>query len=169
VTTDGAGMQDQDVAAAVVAQLRGRSVATAESCTAGRLSQAFAAVGDAERWFRGGVVAYQPDVKHGLLSVASSAVLSEAAAAEMAAGVAHLLSADVGVATTGLVGDEPSDGVAPGTIFVATSVDGNLHARTHCFDGDAQLVVTSAVRQALADLLVDLAPPPTPLPGEPTS
>lgn len=160
-------MLDEDVAAAVVAQLGGRSLATAESCTAGRISQAFAAVGDAERWFRGGVVAYQPDVKHVLLSVASSPVLSEAAAAEMAAGVARLLSADVAVATTGVVGDEPKDEVAPGTVFVATSVDGKLTARTHRFDGDAQLVVTAAVRQALADLLVDLAP--TSRPCEPPS
>jgi nicotinamide-nucleotide amidase len=162
-------MEDEDFAAAVVAQLGRRTLATAESCTAGRISQTFAAVGDAVRWFRGGVVAYQPGVKHDVLSVASSSVLSEMAAAEMATGVARLLSADVTVATTGLVGDEAQDGVAPGTIFVATSVDGEVRTRTHHFEGDAQAVVAAAVRQALGDLLLDLAPPPTPLPGEPTS
>jgi nicotinamide-nucleotide amidase len=162
-------MNDEDFAAAVVAQLGGRSVATAESCTAGRLSQAFAAVGNAQRWFRGGVVAYQPDVKHAVLSVASPSVLSEAAAAEMAVGVARLLSADVAVATTGLVGDEAEDGVAPGTIFVATSVDGAVRTHRHHFDGEARSVVTAAVRQALADLLVDLASAPTSLPCERTS
>ena len=149
-------MEDADFAAAVVAWLGSRTVACAESCTAGRLSLAFAAVGGAERWFRGGLVAYQVPVKRALLGVTEPSVLNEAAAQEMAAGAASLLSADVTVATSGVVGGEPQDGVAPGTVFIATSVDGTVTAHTHRFEGEAEQVMDAAVRQALVDLLVDV-------------
>ena len=75
-------MHDSDFAAAVVAWLGARTVACAESCTAGRLSQAFAAVGGAEDWFRGGLVAYQVPVKRSLLGVTAASVLNEEAAKE---------------------------------------------------------------------------------------
>ena len=169
MTADDPATLDRDFAAAVVALLSGRRLATAESCTAGRISQAFAAAGDAERWFRGGVVAYQTDVKRSLLAVHAPSVLSEHAAAEMASGVADLLGAEVAVASTGLVGDQPEDGVSPGTVFIATTVDGTLTTRTHHLDGDPPAIVAAATRQALVDLLLDLAPPPTPVVGEPTS
>jgi nicotinamide-nucleotide amidase len=131
-------------------------VACAESCTAGRLIQSFAAVGGAEEWFRGGLVAYQVPVKRSLLGVTEVSVLNEAAAKQMASGVASLLSAEVTVATSGVVGDEPQDGVTPGTVFIATFVDGSVTSRTHHFDGESREVLDAAVRQALCDLLVDV-------------
>jgi nicotinamide-nucleotide amidase len=149
-------VDDADFAAAVVAWLGARTVACAESCTAGRLSQSFAAVPGAGQWFRGGLVAYQVPVKRALLGVTEASVLNEAAARGMAAGVASLLSADVTLATTGVVGGEPEDGVAPGTVFIATFVDGTVTSRTHRFDGESEQVLDAAVRQALVDLLVDV-------------
>jgi PncC family amidohydrolase len=149
-------VEDSDFATAVVAWANGRTVACAESCTAGRLSQAFAAVDGALAWFRGGIVAYQAPVKRALLAVTETSVLSEAAAAEMAVGVAALLSADVTVATSGVIGGDPQDGVAPGTVFIATSVDGTVVTRTHHLEGEPQHILDAAVRQALRDLLLDV-------------
>ena len=149
-------MHDSDFAAAVVAWLGARTVACAESCTAGRLSQAFAAVGGAEDWFRGGLVAYQVPVKRSLLGVTATSVLNEEAAKEMAVGVAALLSADVTVSTSGLIGGESHDGVEPGTVFIATFVDGAVISRTHRFDGEPPVILEAAVRQALCDLLIDV-------------
>lgn len=70
-------MDDADLATAIVAWLGGRNLACAESCTAGRLSQAFAAVEGAQDWFRGGIVAYQVEVKRALLDVTEESVLNE--------------------------------------------------------------------------------------------
>jgi nicotinamide-nucleotide amidase len=153
-------VDDADFAAAVVARLGTRTVACPESCTAGRLSEAFAAVGGAEEWFRGGLVAYQVPVKRSLLGVTEASVLNEAAAEQMAVGVASLLSAQVTLATSGLVGGEPQDGVAPGTVFIATCVDGTVTSRTHHFDGEPHVVLNAAVRQALCDLLVAVGAAP---------
>ena len=140
----------------VAARVDGRAIACAESCTAGRICEALATVTGASDWFRGGVVAYQEPVKRALLDVEAASVLSEQAAAEMATGVAELLEADVSVATTGVAGDEPIDGVDPGTVFIATCVGGSVRVAMHRFDGDPVAVCESASDCALTSLLAHL-------------
>jgi len=146
---------DDDIerARAVVAAVGGRPIAVAESCTAGRIATTLACVEDAQEVLRGGLVSYQVGVKHRLLGVGAGSVLTLVAAAEMAEGVCRLLDAPVGVATTGLAGGEPIDGVEPGTVFIATTIDGDLRSRRHRFPGTPQEVCDAACRQALDDLL----------------
>jgi len=141
-----------DRAAAVAERLAGRSVACAESCTAGRVSAAFAAVGGASDWLRGGVVAYQDHVKRQLLGVRAGSVYTAEAAVEMARGVASLLRADVAVATTGVLGDEPEDGTPAGTVYIATLVDGSAEVTERRFDGDADEQCAQAVEAAMGVL-----------------
>lgn len=73
---------------------------------------------------RGGLTAYQIPIKTSLLQVAPSVitgdgVVSPAVALAMARGACALFEADVAIATTGVAGPGPSDGVAAGTIVVA--------------------------------------------------
>jgi PncC family amidohydrolase len=150
-------MDDLDLARQVVARLGNRTLATAESCTAGRVAEAFAAVEHASRFLRGGLVAYQPAVKRELLGVTASSVVSAVAAEEMAVGGARLLDSDVAVATTGVAGDESEDGVPPGTVFIAVSVDGIVSARRHRFDGTPEEVCDRARTQALRDVLAAMS------------
>jgi nicotinamide-nucleotide amidase len=137
--------------------LDGRTVATAESVTAGRMAAAFAATLNASQWFRGGVVAYQTEVKRQVLGVSSRSVFCEEAAAEMARAVCDRLGADVAVATSGVAGTDPVDGVEPGTVFVGTVVDGEVRTATHRFDSDDPAsVCAAATERALLDLLAHL-------------
>lgn len=145
-------VRDLDIAERIVAELDGRSLATAESCTAGRVATTFAAVADAAEFFRGGLVAYHEETKRNVLGVTAPTVFSEAAAAEMAASVCTMLSADISVATTGVAGETEVGGVDPGTVFVATCVDGQIETTTHRFDGDPEEVCEAARDGALADL-----------------
>ena len=91
--------------------------------------------------------------KRSLLGVAAGNVVSAAAAAQMAAGVARLMGADVAVATTGVAGDDPHDGVAGGTVFIATLVAGEADVIEHHFEGAPEMVCEQATVQALRDLL----------------
>jgi nicotinamide-nucleotide amidase len=143
----------EDLAAAVVAALGGCDVATAESCTAGRLASAFASAEGASGFLRGAVVAYHEGIKRDLLGVSAPSVYSEEAAIEMARGVCRLLGADAAVATTGVVGGEPVDGVPTGTVFVGTCVGGEARSSVHQFAGSPETICEAATRQALADLL----------------
>ena len=70
--------------------LRGRTLATAESCTAGLVAQALAATEGSMDWFRGWIVAYQSGVKRELLGVEPGPVVTESAACQMALGAARL-------------------------------------------------------------------------------
>ena len=149
-------LDDASIASRIAKLLEGRTVATAESCTAGRIAEVFAAVTGAQRFFRGGLVSYQVPVKRTLLKVTAASVLTTEAAEQMARGVAELLEADVTVSTTGVAGDAPEDGVEPGTVFVGTCVVGRLRSREHHFGGTPEEVCDAARRQALIDLLRDL-------------
>jgi nicotinamide-nucleotide amidase len=128
------------------------TIATAESCTAGRIAASLACVDHAVDFLRGGLVAYQEGEKRSLLGVTADNVVSAAAAAEMAVGVARLMGADVAVATTGVAGSEPQDGVPGGTVFIATLVGGETDVIQHRFDGAPEQVCEQASLQALRDL-----------------
>src|ERR1700710_2725089 len=118
-SSDGSPVDDVSLAEQIAALLDGRTVATAESLTAGRVAERFAYVTSATDFLRGGLVAYQDRIKRDLLGVTAESVLSEKAVVEMANGACRLLDADVATATSGLAGDDPLDGVAPGTVFIA--------------------------------------------------
>jgi nicotinamide-nucleotide amidase len=146
-------MLDEDVANQVAELLEGRSVASAESCTAGRIAAVMACVEDASEFLRGGVVAYQEAVKRDLLGVTAESVITAEAAEQMAHGVARLLGAEVAVSTTGVAGDKAEDGTPPGTVYIGVKVDDTVTSRVHRFDGSPQEVCERARRRALLDLV----------------
>ena len=87
-------------------RLAGRSIAVAESLTAGNLQALIASVSGASRYFLGGVTAYSIDQKVSLLGVERSLAepvncVSEPVVLQMVAGIRRLTGADVGIATTG--------------------------------------------------------------------
>ena len=89
----------------------GLTLATAESCTGGLVGARLTGVPGASAAYRGGVVAYDNEVKKRSLLVPEpllqehGAVSAEAAEA-MAEGVCHTLQADVGVSVTGIAGPD---------------------------------------------------------------
>ena len=64
------------------------------SLTGGMVSSSLAKAPGASSWLVGGVVAYMSEVKHEVLGVESGPVVTEAAALQMARGVARLFGAD---------------------------------------------------------------------------
>ncbi|HRE02061.1 MAG TPA: CinA family protein, partial [Ilumatobacteraceae bacterium] len=92
-----------------------------------------------------------------LLHVSAASVLTLEAAGEMAAGAAELFGADVTVATTGVAGGEAIDGTAPGTVYIATSVDGVVSSCDYRFQGTPESVCDQARHQALVQLANALA------------
>jgi nicotinamide-nucleotide amidase len=102
----------------------GQSVAVAESLTGGLACSALVDVPGASAVLRGGVVAYATPLKHQLLGVddvllAARGPVDPEVARQMALGVADRLGADWGIATTGVAGPDPQDGVPPGRVYVA--------------------------------------------------
>ncbi|MGQ0743182.1 MAG: nicotinamide-nucleotide amidohydrolase family protein [Acidimicrobiales bacterium] len=146
---------DADTLAAAVGRLvadGNATVAVAESLTAGLVASALAETAGSSAWFRGGVVAYDKAVKFGLLGVPEGPVVTAAAAEAMARGVARLLGADIGLATTGAAGPEPHEGQPPGTVFLASVVGGHAQTSGHRFGGDRTQVRQLSVMTLLDQL-----------------
>ena len=82
------------------------TISTAESCTGGRIAAAITAQSGASRYFEGGVVAYQNEVKERMLGVpaemiAEYGVVSREVAEQMVKGACHLFHTDYALASTG--------------------------------------------------------------------
>ena len=124
------GVDDQTMESVVLDLLvdQGLRLATAESLTGGMIGTRLTEVPGASRAFVGSVVAYDGDVKRSLLGVPDGPVVSEEAAVAMARGVCDRLGADVSVAVTGVAGPDPQEGQEPGTVWMATCVDGEVEA-----------------------------------------
>lgn len=134
------------------------TVATAESLTGGLVCDALVAVPGASAVVKGGIVAYDVDVKHSALGVSRALLdaegpVSQSVARAMARGVIRELGADVGVATTGVAGPEPHGGHAPGTVVIAVVTPRGDKAMTVQLTGDREAVRRAAVDHALAQLL----------------
>lgn len=155
------------VAAAVVTALmaRGETVAVAESLTGGLVAAALTSVPGASAVVRGGVVSYATDLKASLLGVpegllAARGPVDAGVAQAMAVGVRRLCAATYGLATTGVAGPDPQDGVAVGTVFVAVAgPEGEPAVEPLMLPGDRWEVRAATVAAALRALQVVLALP----------
>lgn len=157
--------QARQQAADVIAALRARgwTLATGESLTAGLIASTLAEVPGCSDVLRGGVVAYQVDVKKQLLQVDDAAlahgVVSSQVAQALACGAARVLGATVGVGSTGAAGPTAHDGAEPGTVWVAVCVqdpNGESQVRTRALtpqeSGNRARVRTEAAEAALEEL-----------------
>jgi nicotinamide-nucleotide amidase len=109
---------------------RGKTLATAESCTGGLVGSRITDVAGSSDYYVGGLVAYSNDVKEKVLGVSRSTLamfgaVSEETACEMALGVRRITGADVGIATTGIAGpDGGTDDKPVGTVAIALAAEG---------------------------------------------
>lgn len=153
-------MSGADAAARALAsdaldRLAGLTVATAESLTAGLVSATLAEVPGISAVLRGGVVSYCNEVKSSVLGVdpallAAGGPVQEDVALQMAAGVREGFGADLAVATTGVAGPGPSDGVPAGTVVIAAIAGGGTAAvQRFQFDGGRHEVRWQTVTEAL--------------------
>lgn len=143
-------------AEAAVRALGGRTIAVAESLTGGYVCGALASVPGVSAILRGGVVAYSPDAKAGLLGVdpgliARGGTVQREVALQMAEGVAIALDAQFGLGTTGIAGPGPSEGHEAGECFIAVIDRGSgaREVRFHRFDGNREQVRRSCETEAL--------------------
>jgi nicotinamide-nucleotide amidase len=120
------GVDDDTLESVVLAALlrSGATVATAESLTGGLLGAALTKVAGSSEAYRGGVVAYATEAKHGLLDVPAELIEQRGAvdpdvALAMARGCRERFGATYGVATTGVAGPTEQDGKPVGAVFVA--------------------------------------------------
>ena len=139
----------------VITALRGRTLATAESCTGGSIGAALTAVPGSSAVYVGGIISYTNDVKINQLGVDSEllnrvgAVSSEVAEA-MAGGVRRALGSDIAVSVTGLAGPGGDTfGNSVGTVYIGYSDHNCCLSKHFVFKGDREAIRKQATIAAL--------------------
>ena len=135
---DGSLVDDQ-----VAGLLAGRSIATAESCTAGLVAARLTERPGSSDYVVGGAVVYSNEAKSELLGVdpaliAQHGAVSEPVAEAMAAGALRRFSVDTAVAITGIAGPGGGTPDKPvGTVcFSVALAEGDVLTRTTRLPGD---------------------------------
>jgi nicotinamide-nucleotide amidase len=138
------GEGDADLAEIVLELCRTSSltIAVAESCSGGLLGGRLTAIPGSSDVFRGGVIAYDNDVKRNLLGVSeetlrANGAVSEAVVREMAAGARRATGANIGLAITGIAG--PSGGTPEkpvGTVWICVDISGEARTQLLRLWGD---------------------------------
>ena len=137
------------------------SIATAESCTAGLLAAKITSIPGASSFFKGGIIAYQNDIKINHLGVSKSVIKEKTEVCsevvqQMAQGVRNKFSADFSVATSGYAGPTGGSELNPiGTVFIAISSKEKTISKRFVFVGDRESIVSQSVISG-AEFLVEV-------------
>ena len=135
---------------------KGLTVATAESCTGGLVSQRITQVPGSSEVFGFGFCTYANEAKHKLLGVSGATLATVGAvswqtAAQMALGAARVSGADIAVSLTGIAG--PGGGTAEkpvGLVYVGAARGDEVYvAKLLLGNRDRQSIRISAANRAL--------------------
>ena len=139
----------------VIAALKGRTLATAESCTGGGIGAAITAIPGSSQVYKGGVISYTNEIKIHQLNVdpellEREGAVSASVAEAMAEGVRKSFNTDIAVSVTGLAGPGGDEfGNAVGTVFIGYSEANKKFSREFHFDGDRNFVRAEAINAVL--------------------
>jgi len=134
---------------------KGVRVATAESCTGGNIARLLTSVPGSSAYFQGSVVAYQNEVKSGVLGIEEALINSHGAVSEevvlaMATGVRKKLNAQASIAVSGIAGPDGGTEEKPvGTTWIAVSYADKTHAHKFNFWGTRDRVIDQASNSAM--------------------
>jgi len=135
------------------------TLATAESCTGGKIASKLTAVPGTSVYFKGSIVSYSAKIKVGILKVSKKtiekfSVVSAEVASEMAKNALKLFKTDYAIATTGNAGPTTdTTDKSVGVVFIAIASANNLVVKEFNFGQPRKKVIDKASVTALKMLL----------------
>ena len=149
-------MQDQPIERTIFDLLinKGKTFASAESCTGGNIAHVITLIPGSSEVFKGTAVTYATPMKTKVLGVPAEmiekhGVVSQEVVESMATGVRDLMEADFGVATTGVAG--PSGGTEDtpvGTVWIGVASSAGVVSKCFNFGKDRENVINRATIMA---------------------
>jgi nicotinamide-nucleotide amidase len=133
----------------------GRSIALAESCTGGHISQLLTQMAGSSQYFLGSVVSYSNEMKLDALKVPEQIIqeygaVSSQTVEAMAEGVRKLSNADLGLATSGIMGPAGGTDAKPvGFVWVGFSSKDKTASTSFQFRFDRKRNIESTATSAL--------------------
>lgn len=152
------GYNEDEAIEVVVGRLlteKGLTIASAESCTGGKIAATLSAVPGASNYFKGSVVSYATATKIKVLGIAKEVidtygVVSAEVATAMALALQKMMQSDYAIATTGNAGPAKGDATAElGTVFIAIAGPEGVFAEEFNFGQPREKVIDRAVGKSL--------------------
>jgi nicotinamide-nucleotide amidase len=136
-------------------QMRGMTLAVAESCTGGMLAARITSLSGSSRYFLGGAVVYSNELKTQLANVPKALIdkhgaVSRQVAAAMAEGIRKRCGSSYGVGITGVAGPTGGTEQKPvGLVYIALAGEEGTQVLERNFPGDRERIRTFSSLQAL--------------------
>jgi nicotinamide-nucleotide amidase len=136
-------------------QMRGMTLAVAESCTGGMLAARITSLSGSSRYFFGGAVVYSNELKTQSANVPKALIdkhgaVSRQVAAAMAEGIRKRCGSSYGVGITGVAGPTGGTEQKPvGLVYIALAGEEGTQVLERNFPGDRERIRTFASLQAL--------------------
>lgn len=136
-------------------EIRGATVAVAESCTGGLLSQRMTSISGSSRSFLGGAVVYSNDLKMEFADVPEELLeekgaVSREVAEALARGIRRRAQSTIGIGITGIAGPAGGTEAKPvGLVYIALDDGKEINVCERNFRGDRERVRWFASQQAL--------------------
>jgi len=151
------GCDDETLEGAVgeILTAKKKTIAFAESCTGGLVSNRITNVGGSSRYFKMAVVAYSNTIKENILGVSWALLtkygaVSRQVALEMAKGIKFLACVDIAVSVTGIAGPTGATKYKPvGLVYVALVTGKKQIVKEFRFKGSREEVKFQASQVAL--------------------
>jgi len=140
---------------AYLLQMRGATIAVAESCTGGMIAEHLTSISGSSRYFLGGAVVYSNELKTAMADVPAPLIekhgaVSKEVAAAMAEGIRRRSNSTFGVSVTGIAGPTGGTEDKPvGLVFHALADGKQTDVVERKYIGDRERVRRWAMRQAL--------------------
>ena len=137
-------------------------ISVAESCTGGMLGEMITRIPGSSKYFQGGVISYNAQVKEGLLKVPREAIIkygeaSRQVAKLMAEGVRRCCHSDIGISITGIAGPGgATDNKKVGLVYMALADSKKTITQKHQLFGNRRLIRLRSARRALNMLRIYL-------------
>lgn len=131
------------------------TIATAESCTGGKIASTLSSIPGASSYFKGSVVSYATQTKIDILGIDENliknhGVVSAEVAVAMAKSAQKVMNSDYAIATTGNAGPSKGDETAEiGTVFIGIATPNDVFAEEFNFGQPREKVIDRAVSKAL--------------------
>ena len=138
---------------------RHQTIATAESCTGGKLAALLNKHSGSSVFYKGSVIAYSNEVKENVLKVNREyldtyGAVSEQVVVSMAHGVKQLLNTDYAIATSGVAGPTGGTPEKPvGTVWIAVATPDKVYAECFQLGKLREQVTDRACLKALVKIL----------------
>jgi nicotinamide-nucleotide amidase len=136
-------------------QMRGATLAVAESCTAGLIAERITSVSGSSRYFLGGAIVYSNELKTAFADVPPKLIqdhgaVSREVAAALADGIRKRCGSTFGISVTGVAGPTGGTPEKPvGLVFHGLSTEHGTEVVERTFPGDRKRIRWFASQQAL--------------------